>query len=484
MRRLSVLSATILLTTLLITGCAKESSDDGRSGDDQINGTAERTAVVEAASVTVRPSGDGESWTFDYALNHPSTELRLYRPSDGSRAKGWRLSDDDFELIARPYEDGEEDVIRRRDGAPFTSISVTEKIAHDPAVKGYWPFASLGDDRGIFGYTGRILACAEECPVDATGADGPFPVTIDPGDAPYFLVGSAIKDAPYTYFDRNDGLKFYAGDVPPVETDDFVAVIDPALPGDIKARLDGLFPKLMAYFAENLGAADRKPSMFVSYNAPGDHEGSHIKGGTLPGQLFMHFEGARTVEIAKRPTFPHFLAWFFAHEAAHLFQKYRGVDFPEDESWIHEGGADFFAFLALRSLAAAPQDYLNLRLNRALDRCAEELARGPLRAANERGNFQAYYDCGLLLHMAAAEEVAAADGRDAFALWTSYVETAKAEGEWSTKVFAAFIESLGAANAAGLARNVLDTPQDAPRASLLQGLAAAGVDVAWADDAE
>ena len=46
-----------------------------------------------------------------------------------------------------------------------------------------------------------------------------------------------------------------------------------------------------------------------------------------------------------------YVHWFFAHEAAHLFQIDRGVGFASGaQSWIHEGAANTMAYSLIASM--------------------------------------------------------------------------------------------------------------------------------------
>src|SRR4030095_5929397 len=151
----------------------------------------------------------------------------------------------------------------------------------------------------------------------------------------------------------------------PQQADDFIAVIDAALPERIRAQLLAQLPEFMHLFSGKLGALPTRPMLFVSYDA------SHPKGwgrhgGVLPGQVFIHFYGGKWPAEMEKPEFPDDLAWHFAHEAAHMYHRRTGTESGDD--WITEGGAEAFAALALRGGASA---YVQSAEEKARGQCRE-----------------------------------------------------------------------------------------------------------------
>src|SRR5690606_5925767 len=129
------------------------------------------------------------------------------------------------------------------------------------------------------------------------------------------------------------------------------------------------------------------------------------------GQVFMHFYGPGWNEPDRADWLRRWMPWFFAHEAAHLFQQYERNADPA-ASWIHEGGAEAFAYLALQGMPGSgiPRDFLDEKLEQAASACAEGLKQGSLADAQADGRFHNHYECGLLmqpaLHAPAGEEIA------------------------------------------------------------------------------
>jgi hypothetical protein len=177
-----------------------------------------------------------------------------------------------------------------------------------------------------------------------------------------------------------------------------------------------------------------KPMLFASHD-PGSDDGRYgSKGGTLPGQVFMHFYGAGWDDPDRAGWLRRWMPWFFAHEAAHLFQQYERSADPA-ASWIHEGGAEAFAYLALQGMPGSgiPGDFLDEKLEQAASACAEGLKQGSLADAQADGRFHNHYECGLVMQLALhAAVVEASQGRQGlFDLWRSYIERTGAGAPWS-----------------------------------------------------
>jgi hypothetical protein len=422
----------------------------------------------EAARIFLSPESDG-FWRAEFRLQAPAKELVLIRPSESGRIARTVFDDPHFEMTVR----GEQAVIRRKDGDEFTRVSLREPATYYTDFVGYLPYSPFGDG-GVLVHTGRFHACAEPCPVDAAGDEGPWRMTIDPRGTRMIVDGKATRRRK-TVSDGGDGSAVYVGDGAIIEGASFLAVIDSSAPADLVDHLNKLFPELMDIFAARLSPPSRKQMLFLSYNVPGSIDGYSIKGGTLPDQVFMHFEGAGVAEHAGEAKFFDFLSWFFSHEAAHLHQNLqrsrRSVQFAEGDSWIHEGGADALAYVALAALQRTSPQYRRSRLDGALDACAKALETGPLFDIHKRGDFQTYYDCGLILHLAAAAGAAKTD-RDLFTLWNAFTEEVSGGAPWTTETYLSVVADISGADVAGFMRSVVRDDLADPRGTLETGIKA------------
>jgi hypothetical protein len=325
-------------------------------------------------------------WRVDYRLTLEARRLELVRTPDDSRAENWLPARSDFEII---HENGR-DYIQRKRGSAFSEVSILMPAVYTTLPKEYAPFSPFSDG-GLLVYTGRFHACPESC--QAEGLPDSWTIHVVPPPDTHTILHGEILEGPTSWEDRGNGLKFYVGVGEPIETEHVIAIVDRSLPDELRFGLDAMFPSMMAFFAEQLGDLEEKPMLFMSYDPgimsdAGRQSGHiHLQGATLPNQVFMHLAGgwADADLTAHRNSF----LWFFAHEAAHLYQHRAGrMGGGMEETWIHEGGADAFAVLALTSLKVAPGEYVESRLKGAVKNCAQGLSDGALSEAGSRSNFQ------------------------------------------------------------------------------------------------
>jgi hypothetical protein len=323
-------------------------------------------------AIDIAAASKGRDWTVRYRLPKPATQLVFARSTDNSRVRLWR-TDSTFEIVA--MADGE--IARRRDGKPFREARFRMSPRYNALPKDYAPFSPYGDG-GVLFHTGRLFACGDaKCPDDARFAmhvAAPGHILID-GNRP-------IYTADWT--DQGDGRNVYLGETQPLSTSDFIAVFDTALPGAIHESLISEFPSLMRQLGDKLGKLDQRPMLFASYGVTGDGEWGR-QGGTLPGQVFVHFYGNRWPTEMTKPDFAASLTWFFAHEAAHMWQRQLHAA-EEEGAWIHEGGAEAFAALAMRE-GAAEGGYVATTISEARTKCSAELKGRSIREALAAGAF-------------------------------------------------------------------------------------------------
>ncbi|WP_374555704.1 hypothetical protein [Thermomonas sp.] len=449
--------ATVLL--LLLSPLAANAADT----------PADRAApgVDALPAIALARAPDGR-WSVRYALPAPATRLVFSRPdTHGIRARDWAPLDPAFRIAV---EDGIE-VVRRQDGRAFREAAFAMRPLYVSLEKDYAPFSPFGDG-GLLLYTGRFHACADRC----EGLDAPaWRLTLVPPANQHAIVGGRVVDT-VDVMDGEDGTNLYVGSAVPVETPDVVAVIDAAMPTDIRTRLTTLLPRLMAVYAGQLGALPTKPMLFASRDAAHPGGGYGYQGGTLPGQVFMHLYGDNPAFAT--PAFAGRLDAFFAHEAAHLYQHY--PEAAQADTWIHEGGADALAAVALRQLGEGDPAAVPAQLAQARTACATSLAAGPLAEAGTRGDFDAYYRCGFVLQMAVDAAVRrASNGQcDLFCVWRDFQGRVRNGAPWTGATFIAAARSRGGDAVAEFLRAATEGRAEAPGALLASGMAAAGLPAA------
>lgn len=370
--------------------------------------SGQRPAVQPEVKIT---AGPGKTWTLAYRLPRSAKTLLFARSPDASRVADW-TAPADFEIVQTPSGEA----VRRRDGAAFRAVTVTTPAAYRVLPNDYAPFSPFGDGGMLF-HTGRFFVCAEACPENAV-----WPMRLSaPGGRAILLDGRRlIGKAAWT--DNGEGRSVYVGEAKPISSPELLAVIDTALPADIREPLAAQLPRFMGFYAQRLGALATPPMLFASYDAA-HPKGWGRQGGTMPGQVFVHFYGAAWPDQMKKPDFLPDLDWFFAHEAGHIFQ--RQIFISDREGWVHEGGAEAFAAMALREIEPSAGGYVDRRIAKARTDCARQLGGQSIQQALDAKRFDAAYSCGLILNLAIDRAVrTAAPGSDGlFAVWRDYIAT-------------------------------------------------------------
>jgi len=402
-------------------------------------------------------------WEVRYALPAPATALRFVRVDrEGHRAARWTPVDPAFAIAL----EGDEEVVRRRDGKSFDHAAFRMLPRYVALEKDYAPFSPFGDG-GLLVHTGRFHACIDRC----AGGER-FRVSLQPPAGAHAIVDGRVVAA-VRIDDGDAGTNVYVGSAEPVATKDVVAVVDRAFPQATRARLESLLPRLMAFYGGEFGALQERPMLYASHGADYDGSGYGMQGGTLPGQVFMHMYGS--IPESAAPAFAGRLDWFFAHEAAHLYQHYPELEDTGD-SWIHEGGADAMAAIALQSLGIVDEVALEAKLQASVEACAKGIAGHPLAVAHEHGAFDAFYACGFVMQMAVeAGARRASHGQCGLAcVWRDFQRRVAAGAPWNTDTFVAVAADRTDADTVRFLRDAAGTVPAQPAAFLREGLARAG----------
>jgi hypothetical protein len=394
------------------------------------------SGLVQAASPTPEilvTALKGMQWQVRYDFAQPVDKLEFKSSPDDSRGRTW-LPDQGFEIVTT--DRGE--VARRKDGAHFRTVRFRMSPTYSVLPKEYAPFSPFGDGGMLF-HTGRFFACQDRCPDDASWSMYLSAATEDQ----IILDGKTVK-AEAHWIDRDDGRSVYVGKNVPQQTDDFIAVLDAALPERIRGQLLAQLPEFMHLFSGKLGVLPIRPMLFVSYDVS-HPKGWGRQGGVLPGQVFVHFYGSKWPAEMEKPGFPDDLAWHFAHEAAHLYQGSTSTE--SGDAWITEGGAEAFAAMAMRADASA---YVQLNQEEALGKCREFLKGRSVHDAIAAGTYDAAYSCGMLINLAIDSKVRLATKHDGlYAVWRNYLQRArKKESVVSTAAYLEAVSDVGDADIA------------------------------------
>jgi len=258
------------------------------------------------------------------------------------------------------------------------------------------------------------------------------------------IVNGKVMKAQAHWIDRDDGRSVYIGKNAPQQTNDFIAVLDTALPEKIRSQLLTQVPEFMHLFSGKLGALPTRPMLFVSYDVS-HPKGWGRQGGVLPNQVFIHFYGSKWPAEMEKPDFANDLAWHFAHESGHLYQRHTATT-PGDD-WITEGSAEAFAAVALRADAGA---FVKAAEEKAVGQCRELLKGRSVHDAIAAGTSDAAYSCGMLINLAIDSKVRQATKHEGiYAVWRNYLGRPSNKGSVVSR--AAYLEAVSAVGNAEIA---------------------------------
>lgn len=405
--------------------------------------------IIPHPQITIVATGQ-TPWLATYRFDRPVRKLIFDRSPDGSRMTSWMVMPG-FQITRD--DDGTE-VASRIDGKPFRQIEFRVPPRYRDLTKDYAPFAPFGDG-GVLFHTGRFFACAEIC---STQASKMWQLRLIVRDGRQILLNEQRHRGSVRWTDGDDGRNVYLGRASVAQGSDVSAVIDRALPPLIRQQLDRQIPVFMRYFATRLGALDFRPTLFASYDAA--HVGGWGRqGGTLPRQIFIHFYGNRWPQEFDKPDFANELAWHFAHEAGHLYQRGLSIE-ATDGWWIHEGGADAFAAIAMRQSGPDTARYVDQRVAATRQSCPKLLDGRSLHEATSRKVNEAAYQCGLLLNLALdhALRKQMPDRDGLYAVWRAYLARATAGKAPAEADFLASIADVGGTALAERVKRLVDSP--------------------------
>lgn len=373
--------------------------------------------------------------TADYRFREATTALHFPQELGGYRAEVWKPNDGAFRWV----KEGEGERIERTDGRPFRHVAFTIAVDYRALPKSYAPFSPFSEG-GALVHSGQFHAC----PAAPCKQPEPLPIRIG---APGETIGVEGRRTPNRehFISRDEGTNIFIGTLEPVDADGFVAIIDPGLPAATRQHLSRSLPEAIQDLAAIYGPLSFKPELYVSIDDEPEKDGRiSSQGGTLPRQIFMHFDGENAKQRVAADN-PLWLDWFFAHEAAHLFQQDKSGKLVGDDrfAWMHEGGADAMAALAMVRRGPAEQAYVLNRKEEAEKACAAGLATTPLSRASAEGKFDLHYQCGLIMWLAIDQDLRRT-GMNGLADLNRALFAAVRNGEpWNEPVFFNHANELG-----------------------------------------
>ena len=358
-------------------------------------------------------------WKIKYSSNTPMQRMVFKRAPDSSRTQRWISLSEDFEMV---HEAGK-DIVRRKDLTGFRTVEFEVVPTYVSLPKDYAPFSPFSDGGMLF-HSGRFFACADNC----TESINRWKMHVQAPETDNIIVNGRVYNNAVTWMDSGSGTKVYVGSGQPIQDANVVSLVDTALPNALKDALAQNLPRLLSYFSQHMGKLDYRPTLYASFSQTNDGRYGH-QGGTLPGQIFMHWYGEQAISrLNEQETF-----LFFAHEVAHLYQRQAGDVESTTDAWLHEGSAEFFAAIAHAQLTSDKQTLYSLVQN-AKQQCIDGFSGQTSYLVVSSNNIHLHYRCGMLIFAHLQHDLSKRN-RDVFELWDLYSQAVKAGKSASASTF-------------------------------------------------
>ncbi len=375
--------------------------------------------------ITLEPAKSGR-WKIEYRLSEPVDALVFARGNGDYRGGTWRLSRG-FVLERL----GSTDRIRRKNGKPFDRLKASIDTYSERVPKDYTPFIRFSDG-ALAVFSGQFIVGVPESDLDSDFIDGASNentrwadsdrLTLEPGVFNSMIVDARVVDDVIT-IELTEGEYIYFGDAIALETPFLTSIMDGAAPAWLRDLLYESMASTFEFYERRLGPlSGGKPFMLTSF-VPLEGRRISFTGGVIGSQMAIQL--ALGDGIIDKPEEREFMAQFFAHESAHLWNNGQVIATDSTEAWLHEGSAEAMAWLALAELGIHTEATATALFERAVNECFEHLDAGPLRTAGRRGQFQAYYDCGATIAFA-THGAMQSEGGDLFSFWRPLIANALA----------------------------------------------------------
>lgn len=235
-----------------------------------------------------------------------------------------------------------------------------------------------------------------------------------------------------------EGSFLLLGDFPVQKIGSISVMVSPLLPVPVaKEMLQALIDNIAIYETTFGFPAPEKASVFLSYD-PGN---SGYRGGVAAGaSVYLQLRGPMalmeesTIQTVKE---------FVAHEVVHFWngELFDSAD-NASQSWLHEGGANYFAVAA-----TWPEGALYKKASEWLAGCQKFRTDKPLDGSAGQVAGQAPYQCGAFIHWLLNEDLRRISDNqiDVGRVWKTMFQRASKNGdnEYSAKMFEETVFALG-----------------------------------------
>lgn len=417
-------------------------------------------AQAETVAIQVRHLAAGAGWEVRYRLAEPAGRLQFFGDFGDRRRAHWRIETPGLRWQTVTDDQGQpHDAVVAADGARLDAITL--RFASDGTKLPHrYPLNRRFSDGSEWLYTGHLYAAPMREGVPEREARMQLQLVPISGEG-VELQGRRLH-GPLDWREPDPELRgafAYFGRLPAVESPAARVIADPSLPPYLGELFANRYPELLRYYTERTGhPLTRRATVLIAFQP--DRDGSDLDGNALPGSFDLNFQGRGWREDSpdtRRRAFE-----FIAHESAHLWNGDRFASKPGDAApWMHEGGAEAFAWLAMRHLGLLDAAGLKDRAERAIYRCQRDLGAGglSLKTAFQQGHYHLGYSCGAAMNLLAG--AALQDRGGLFALWRSVFQLSASTGRrYDTEQYFVALEQLaGNARMSRLLRQLWAGPQ-------------------------
>ena len=345
------------------------------------------TGVDVATRVTFTPADD--AWLVEYTLREPTRTLVFDRPRVADRARTWRTHDGQWATNSNGFATLTAETPRCRFVVEFATDPA-------PTEKEYELHLAWSDGSRIL-YTGGLRVH----PVDAPGFDAVRQSWSFHAPAGVQIVSNesaSVRDLDLGTSWNAGGTYIYFGRNTPAHAGGVSWLVDGGMPGWLVDVLQPDMARVTAAFRDSTGYELRdQPLVLFSYARP-DRSGLSFGGGTLPGILQMHLEGAGW--SARDPSSQRVWTELLSHELFHFWNGglFRPRDSDAGDEWISEGGANYAGQRMAVHLGVLDDATLERRMIEAANACIVGSDGSRVLDAPARGAFAILYSCGQVIH--------------------------------------------------------------------------------------
>ncbi len=405
--------------------------------------------------ITVKHQRSDDSWKISYKLPSKVKALIFNRQTNTFRHNNWKVESEDLEIKLI----NEQEYVVSKTGKEFDSLLLSHNSYYKYTPKDYEFFFKYSDG-DVLMYTGHYDVFPLFKKVDLKNGVKDWPenrplteyTLLRSSNEQIIIMGSVYDKNEVRWIDtKGKGTYIYWGSTKPLDTKRLIVVVDRKVPNWLSQAVNKNLPTLFEFYNKKTGVPlSFKPVVYLNYTGE-EEEGLSNSGGTLPGLIQLTLRGKDWKK--KNSESFEYLYKFLAHEAAHLWNG-QMYSYPDGKhSWMHEGGADAFAYRAMKELNVVTHKKYLEYINASLNKCILGLDGSyPLVESAKNRAFKNYYFCGSTIGM--ITELSLKEGQ-LFDFWSSLFSDANSKGgKYTDKMYLEKYDELSKYTSL---RNKLDT---------------------------